>query len=218
MASPFKLNLGKWIAPPRFIAFIAIFVVALVALPGPLGLGRGTMLAFDIAAIVFLVSLVPLFRDDEPDRMRDRAKTNDANRTVLLGLTFVTMLVILVSVANELHAKNDKAAIFIIIATLVLAWLFTNVVYTLHYAHMFYSDEDKDGEDNGGLEFPHCKTPDYWDFAYFSFTLGMTFQTSDIDMTSRHMRRIALGQCMLAFVFNIGVLAFTINVLGGGGG
>ena len=217
MTRSYKLNLGKRIAPPRFIAFIAIFVVALLALPGPLGLGRGTMIAFDIAAIVFLVSLVPLLRDDDAARMRDRAKTNDANRTVLLGLTFVTMLVILVSVANELHAKNDKTAIAVVIATLVLAWLFTNIVYTLHYAHMYYGDEDADGEDNGGLDFPHCDTPDYWDFAYFSFTLGMTFQTSDVDMTSRRMRRVSLGQCMLAFVFNIGVLAFTINVLGGGG-
>ncbi|WP_375393949.1 DUF1345 domain-containing protein [uncultured Sphingomonas sp.] len=214
----FKLDLGKRIAPPRFIAFIAIFAVALVALPGPLGLGRGTMLAFDIAAIVFLASLVPLMRHDNADRMRNRAKTNDANRTILLGLTFATIAVILVSIANELHVKNDKAAIFIIIATLVLAWLFTNIVYTLHYAHIYYSDEDADGQDNGGLEFPHCDTPDYWDFAYFSFTLGMTFQTSDVDMTSRTMRRVALGHCMIAFVFNIGVLAFTINVLGGGGG
>ncbi|WP_174285570.1 DUF1345 domain-containing protein [Sphingomonas bacterium] len=214
----FKLDLGKRIAPPRFIAFIAIFAAALVALPGPLGLGRGTMLAFDIATIVFLASVVPLVRYDNADRMRNRAKTNDANRTILLGLTFATIAVILVSIANELHAKNDKAAIFIIIATLVLAWLFTNIVYTLHYAHIYYSDEDADGQDNGGLEFPHCDTPDYWDFAYFSFTLGMTFQTSDVDMTSRTMRRVALGHCMIAFVFNIGVLAFTINVLGGGGG
>ena len=215
MARRFNLHLGRRIAPPRFLAFIAIFVIALVALPGPLGLGRGTMLAFDIATIVFLLSLVPLLRHNTADRMRHRAKTNDANRTTLLGLTVVTMIVILVSVANELHAKDDKTVIVLIIATLVLAWLFTNIVYTLHYAHMFYGDADHDGEDNAGLAFPHCETPDYWDFAYFSFTLGMTFQTSDINMTSRRMRRVSLGQCMLAFVFNIGVLAFTINVLGG---
>ena len=218
MARSFKLQLGKRIAPPRFLAFIAIFAIALVAFPGPLGLGRGTMLAFDIAATVFLLSTIPLLRDDDADRMRDRAKTNDANRSTLLGLTFVTMVVILVSVANELHAKDDKTVILVIIATLVLAWLFTNTVYTLHYAHLFYSDEDGDGKDNGGLKFSDCDTPDYWDFAYFSFTLGMTFQTSDTGIGSRHMRRVALGHSMVAFVFNIGVLAFTINVLGGGGG
>ena len=217
MARSFKLNLGKRIAPPRFIAFIAIFVIALIALPGPLGLGRGTMLAFDIAAAVFLVSLAPLLHGDDAARMRERAKANDANRTILLGLTFVTMVVILISVANELHAKDNKLAIVVIIATLVLAWLFTNTVYALHYAHMFYGDSDGDGKDNGGLQFTECDTPDYWDFAYFSFTLGMTFQTSDVGIGTRHLRRVSLGQCMLAFVFNIGVLAFTINVLGGGG-
>ena len=215
MALSIKLDLGRRIAPPRFIAFLAIFVVALIALPGPLGLGRGTMLAFDIAAIAFLVSIVPLLGKDDADRMRARAQTNDANRTTLLALTFVTMVVILVSIANELQAKTDKSSIVVVIATLVIAWLFTNTVYTMHYAHMYYSDEDADGKDNGGLDFPHCDTPDYWDFAYFSFTLGMTFQTSDTQMTRRDMRRVALGHTMLAFVFNIGVVAFTVNVLGG---
>ena len=75
---------------------------------------------------------------------------------------------------------------------------------------------DDKGKDSGGLDFPECKEPDYWDFVYFSFTLGMTFQTSDVDMTSRKMRRVTIGHCLAAFVFNIGVLAFTINVLGGG--
>ena len=217
MKSPFKLRLGQRVAPPRFLAFIAIFVIALVALPGPLGLGRGTMLAFDIASAVFLVSLIPVFGQSDPGRMREHATANDANRTVLLGLTFVTMIVILISVANELHAKNDHMVILLIISTLVLAWLFTNVVYALHYAHLFYGDDDSDGADDAGIAFPKCDTPDYWDFAYFSFTLGMTFQTSDTNIISSRVRRVVLGQSMLAFVFNIGVLAFTINVLGGGG-
>ncbi|WP_430983547.1 DUF1345 domain-containing protein, partial [Escherichia coli] len=78
----------------------------------------------------------------------------------------------------------------------------------------FYSDCDGDGKDAGGLEIPNCAEPDYWDFLYFSFTLGMTFQTSDVEISSRHIRRVTLGHCLAAFVFNIGVLAFTINVLG----
>ncbi|MGI4730236.1 MAG: DUF1345 domain-containing protein [Janthinobacterium lividum] len=215
MALP-HLRLGSRIAPPRFIVFFVVFVAGAVLLPGPFGFGRATMIAFDLAAAIFLVSIAPLLRHDDRDEMRERAKTNDANRTVLLGLTFLTMLAILVSVANELGGHHGRAAVALIVSTLVLAWAFTNTVYALHYAHIFYGDADRSGDDDGGLDFPKTPEPDYWDFVYFSFTLGMTFQTSDVEMTTGTMRRVATGQCLAAFVFNLGVLAFTINVLGGG--
>jgi len=211
-----RLHLGKTIAPPRFIAFVLIFIAGAALLVHPLGYSRGIMAGFDIAAALFLVSLWPLLKDATADKIRRSAAANDANRAVLLGITGLTMLVILVAVAKELRSKSDATAIVLVVATLVLAWLFSNTIYALHYAHLFYSDCDGDGNDRGGLEFPSCAEPDYWDFIYFSFTLGMTFQTSDVEISSRRMRFISLGQCLAAFVFNLGVLAFTINTLGGG--
>ena len=95
----------------------------------------------------------------------------------------------------------------------MLAWLFSNTVYALHYAHLFYQPGMTTGRIRAG-SISRRDEPDYWDFVYFSFTLGMTFQTSDVEITSRDMRRVVIGQCLAAFVFNIGVLAFTINVLG----
>lgn len=209
-------NLGQKIAPPRFILFTVLFVGGLfVAIP-PLGWGRGTMAAFDVAAAVFLLAVTTLLRRGEAAQMRKTAEANDANRAGLLILTGVTMAVILTSVAKEMHGKSDALAVALVIATLVLAWLFSNTVYALHYAHLFYSEGD--GKDAGGVDFPKCPEPDYWDFLYFSFTLGMTFQTSDVEISSRAVRRVVLGQCLAAFVFNIGVLAFTINVLGSSSG
>ncbi len=211
-------HLGQKIAPPRFILFTVLFVGGLfVALP-PLGWGRGTMAAFDVAAAVFLIAVSTLLRKGEAAQMRKAAETNDANRAGLLILTGVTMVVILTSVAKEMQGKPGLVAIAFVIATLVLAWLFSNTIYALHYAHLFYSDSDGDGKDAGGIDFPKCDEPDYWDFLYFSFTLGMTFQTSDVEISSRAVRRVVLGQCLAAFVFNIGVLAFTINVLGSSSG
>lgn len=210
------LHLGKRIAPPRFVAFLLLFVIGLAVAIPVLGLGRGTMTAFDTAAALFLVSLWPLFRHGGADQMRAASERNDANRASLLGITGLTMIVILVAVAAELKGKNDAIAIALALTTLVLAWLFSNTIYALHYAHLFYADNE-DGSDLGGLDFPDCKEPDYWDFVYFSFTLGMTFQTSDVDISSRRLRKIAIGQCLAAFVFNLGVLAFTINVLGSSG-
>ena len=216
MASPSGFHLGKQLAPPRFVLFVLVLLAGLAALIPTLGLGRGTMAAFDIAAIVFLLAISTVLKRNETAQIRHLAVANDANRTLLLGITGLISLVVLVAVHGELKGKNDTAAIVLVIATLVLAWLFSNTVYALHYAHLFYSPDDDGEGDQGGLEFPKTDEPDYWDFAYFSFTLGMTFQTSDVDISGRGMRRVVLGQCLAAFVFNLGVLAFTINVLGGG--
>lgn len=212
------INLGKTIAPPRFILFTMLFVGGLfVAIP-LLGWGRGAMTAFDVAAAVFLVALTALLKKGEADKMRRTARDNDANRAFLLVLTGVTMLIILTAVAKELQAKTDLVAVALVIATLVLAWLFSNTVYAVHYAHLYYSRDEEHGNDAGGIDFPKCDEPDYWDFLYFSFTLGMTFQTSDVEISTRRVRRIVLGHTLAAFVFNIGVIAFTINVVGSAGG
>lgn len=211
-----SLHLGNRIAPPRFLLFLLTFAAGLAVLVPALGNGRGVMAAFDLAAAAFLIAVAGLFRRGQAQAMRAAARHNDANRATMLTITGATMLVILAAVHGELAGKNDALAIVLVIATLVLAWLFSNLVYALHYAHLFYT-ADGDGEkDAAGLDFPETKEPDYWDFLYFSYTLGMTFQTSDVQITSRRIRRVALGQCLAAFVFNLGILAFTINVLGGG--
>ena len=208
------LHLGKRIAPPRFVLIGAVFVAGLAIGIPQLGLGRGTLAAFDVAAVVFLLAVSTLFRRGEAGQMREASERNDANRAGLLALTGVTMIVILVAVASELKGQNDTVAIALVITTLVLAWLFSNTIYALHYAHLYYRQDD--GKDARGLKIPECDEPDYWDFIYVSFCLGMTFQTSDVDITSRRMRLVVTGQCLAAFVFNLGVIAFTINVLGGG--
>ncbi|MEO8723303.1 MAG: DUF1345 domain-containing protein [Sphingobium sp.] len=204
------------IIPWRYGLFLALILSAL-----PLMLimswQAAIMAGFDIAAAVFIATLAHLFRHDE-GKIREQARRNDANRNVMLLLTAVVSLVILVAVAVELAHKNGASgwAIALVVTTLVLAWLFSNIVYALHYAYLYYS-EDGRGEDCGGLEFPKGSGAlDYWDFTYFSFTLGMTFQTSDVNISSRPIRKVVLFQSFAAFVFNLGIIAFTINVLGGG--
>ena len=211
-------RLGKTIAPPRFILFCLLFPAAAVAATHWLGIGRALLAGFDVASLVFLASLGPLLRRGEAGQIRAQARRNDANRAVLLGITAATMVVVLVAVAKEVQGKMNTPVVALVVATLVLAWLFSNVVYALHYAHLYYSDDNDEPGDDRGLEFPKCDEPDYWDFLYFSFTLGMTFQTSDVDITARRVRAVVLGHTMAGFVFNLGVLAFTINVIGSGGG
>lgn len=213
-----KLHLGNRIAPVRFLVFILLLAAGIAILSPSMGWRHGTMLSFDIAAAIFLVSIWPLLQTADARGMRLYAERNDANRALLLGISVTVSLVVLVAVFSELAEKGGPRAtsVVLIIATLMLAWLFSNMVYALHYAHVFYMQSDK-GRDRGGLAFPNSDEPCYWDFIYFSFTLGMTFQTSDTGLTSTQMRRIVTLHCLAAFVYNLGVLAFTINTLGSAG-
>lgn len=209
------LALGRQIAPPRFLIFVGVL---LLVGGGAAALGadpRGALLiGFDVAAFVFLCAIAPLLKADA-DRMRRTAESNDANRAGLLAITVLLSLVILFAVGTLIASpgKLGRCDVVLIVATLALAWLFANMVFTLHYAHLYYLQAD--GRDQRGIEVPGVHEPGYWDFLYFSFTLGMTFQTSDVTISGAHMRRVVLGHCMAAFIFNMGILAFTVNAIGG---
>jgi uncharacterized membrane protein len=211
---PAPHGIGHRIAPARFVVFALLCAAGVAAGIPAWGWSRGVMAGFDAAAIVFLLSCLPLL-GQETESMRLAARRNDANRASLLAITVAVSLVILFAVASELGQKRDPepTAVALIIVTLVLAWLFANTMFALHYAHIFYV-AGADGKDGGGLDVPGTAEPDYWDFVYFAFTLGMTFQTSDVEMRDGRFRRVALAHSLAAFLFNIGVLAFTVNVLG----
>ena len=217
------LMVGNRIAPRRFLLFLALLVGGYFAYraawPDAKWSDAGAM-AFDAAAIVFLGSLIPLLRDSSATTIRDHAARNDANRPLILVVTTFLTFVAMTAISGELaDARNGEwPALVKLVATLLPIWLFANSIYALHYAHAYYTRSDETDGDAGGIEFPGTKTPAYDDFMYFSFTLGMTFQTSDTSITATGIRRIALLHSFAAFVFSIGVIAFTINVLGGGGG
>lgn len=216
-------EIGAWLAPPRFVLFLTLFPAG-AWFWHALGhsLADALDLGFDGAALVFLASLVPLFRNRcDGAAMRRQAARNDANRVLVLSITTLLTLVIMAAIAGELpHVGHGAghAALVKTIGTLVLTWLFANMVYALHYAHLYYMPGDVAGEDACGLDFPGGEDPDYFDFVYFAFTLGMTFQTADVNITGKPIRRIAVLHGFAAFIYNIGVIAFTINAIGGSSG
>lgn len=215
-----QATIGNRIGPPRFLLFLVLLPAAFLAhgaaFPGA-HWGDAAAMAFDGAALVFLASLVPLLRDADAATIRTHAAANDANRLLVLVLTTLIGFAVMAAIAGELPAARagDVGAAIKLVVTLVLVWLFANSVYTLHYAHAWYARAQGREGDAGGIAFPGTAMPEYGDFAYFAFTLGMTFQTSDAEITVPAMRRIALLHCLGAFVFNIGVIAFAINALGG---
>ena len=209
-------TIGNMIAPPRFLAFLATMIVTFpIASNFFHRWALGAMGAFDVAAIVFLASCISLLSTREAHVIREHATRNDANRRVLLAITGIVMAVLLTAITAEAVGHNPQPVTkALIIGTLALAWIFSNTVYALHYAHLVYMHPDVGCV---GLEFPRTAHPVYWDFIYFAFTCGMAFATSDVVITETHMRKTVTIHCLAAFAFNIGVLAFTINVLGSSG-
>jgi uncharacterized membrane protein len=100
-------------------------------------------------------------------------------------------------------------------AALFLAWLLIHTLFAFHYAHLYYAQPQPDGPHHGGLRFPDDDEPDYLDFAYYSFVVGMTSQVSDVQVLSRPMRRLTLVHGVLSFIYNIAVLAMSINIISG---
>ena len=99
--------------------------------------------------------------------------------------------------------------------TVASSWCLTHTIFTIRYAHLYYAQDDPDAPDDApgeGLDFPDEKNPDFLDFAYFSFVIGMTFQVSDVQITARPIRRIALLHGLVSFLFNTVVLALSINL------
>jgi uncharacterized membrane protein len=101
--------------------------------------------------------------------------------------------------------------------TVVSSWVLVHTVFTMHYAHAYYRklDDEQESSEGEGVEFPNEKEPDFLDFAYFSFVIGMTCQVSDVQISSRAIRRLALVHGLLSFVFNTVILALTINLSSG---
>lgn len=218
--APAGLRFGQRFAPLRFVLFLGLLLAGFAArgwMTGYADLADALVVGFDFAVTGFLLSLIPLLRECEKETMRRHSEENDANRTVVLAVSTLITLVVMAAIAGELPAAKhgEPGALLRLIVTLLLTWLFANVVYALHYAHEYYRAGAVPGENAGGLEFPGSGHPDYLDFAYFSLTLGMTFQTSDVEISSRSIRRIVTAHSCAAFIFNIGVIAFTINGIGG---
>ncbi len=177
---------------------------------------------WDLGVLFLLAWIMAMMARSTEDHMRRRAARQDLGRWVILLAVIAGALFSLLALAYV--QKTFKAApggepplyLATIVATLVLSWLLVHTVFTLHYAHGYYGPSEDEGDKDGlvgGLEFPSENQPDYWDFMYFSYVVGMTSQVSDVEISGRDLRRLALIHGVVAFFFNTIILALTINIL-----
>lgn len=152
------------------------------------------------------------------DQIRKIARQDDGSKIFVFAMIVISSFaslftVLLLMISGE--SKTTDAVLFIplAIAGMLLSWLMIHTVFTFHYAHLYYGDNDSEAA--GGLEFPGEANPDYIDFAYFSLVIGCTFQVSDVEISSKKIRRRALVHSLISFVLNTFVVALTINLIAG---
>ncbi len=156
-----------------------------------------------------------------PQEVRKNVQLEDSSITFIflfiIAAAFISLfavITLIVSGKGNSTGQTTEHAL-LAIASVVISWWLTHTVFTLRYAQLFYSDKDgKEGYD-GGLEFPKEPNPDYLDFVYFSFVVGMTFQVSDVEISSRAIRRLAWAHGILSFAFNTVIVALSINIISG---
>lgn len=161
-----------------------------------------------------------------PSEVRREVGGQDSNRIMIslfvIAASFVSLFAILFLLygAGKTASRSDLTIHLILsFSCIVCSWILVHTIFTLRYAHLYYQPREghRGGKDQQrqGLEFPQQEEPDYLDFTYFSFVIGMTFQVSDVTISSRELRRLALVHALLSFAFNTLLVALTINVVSG---
>jgi uncharacterized membrane protein len=169
--------------------------------------------AWDSAGVVLLVWIFVQVAGLDPEQTSAHATTEDNSRvTAHLLLVSASSAALLGAAAafvkgSQTHGAGKLALTAAGVATVVISWAIVHTVFTLRYAHEYYTDPA------GGIDFKNDEPPDYQDFAYVAFTVGMTFQVSDTDVQARLIRRSVLRHALLAYVFGAVILAVTINVI-----
>ena len=131
---------------------------------------------------------------------------------------------------KDLKGLDKQLHVALSASTIVSAWVFIHLTFALHYAHEYFDEVQgaqpdagrpsaRPAKSRGGIAFPGEDDadgePDYWDFLYFAFIIGVAAQTADVAITSKTIRRTSLGHSVLAFFFNSAILALTINIAAG---
>jgi len=194
---------------------IAVSVVTAISLRSAWQLTSRMLVAWDIGVTFYLVLVYHLMSRAKIEHIRLHAATEDEGQFGILILTVASALASLAAIIVELASTpthgdaRQPAQLMLATLTILLSWAFTHTIFALHYAHEYYSEN---GGRGGGLVFPGSEEPDYWDFVYFSFVIGMTSQVSDVAVACQTIRRTVAAHGVISFVFNAALLALTVNI------
>jgi uncharacterized membrane protein len=198
-------------ARPRTFISIAIGVIAVFLLPQSLRLVTRLLIGWDIFIAFYLILVYTMVLRSGLAHIRRNAVLQDDGRFLILLVTALGAFASIAAIVLELGADHRSTSeLALATLTIALSWTAVHTTFALHYAHEFYR-----GAKPGGLDFPkghEDEDPDYWDFVYFSFVIGMTAQVSDVGVTDRIIRRTATVHGVISFVFNTALVALMVNI------
>jgi uncharacterized membrane protein len=210
--------------PRLIIGILAGIFVGLVS-PADWRLTTQLLLAWNAGVILYIALTFIMMVRDDLDRLHQRASVPDEGRFVILTLSICAAVFSIAAIVVQLAATKDMEGtakllhIALAATTIVTGWTFIHLTFALHYAHEYASERRNRPELperlRGGLDFLDTLTPDYSDFLYFSFIIGVASQTADVAVCSPTMRRIALVHGIVSFFYNTTILALTINIAAG---
>jgi uncharacterized membrane protein len=176
------------------------------------------LIGWDGGVLIFLVLIFVFMSNGDATVMKRRALAHDEGGHMILVLTILASIASVGALVAELSEAKGAAGggwhVGLAAATVILSWLFVQIVFAMHYAHVYYLEEEE-GSPKGGLAFGEAGEPDYWDFFHFAIVLGATSQTADINFTAKETRRIGTLHTLVAFGFNTAILATMINLAAG---
>jgi uncharacterized membrane protein len=170
------------------------------------------LLGWDASALAYVAATLPVLGRDGAETQEVAVVEDESRRTaeaILLGVCIVSLGAVGTGLAEANRAEGGDEVLLTVAsaATVVLSWCVVQVVHTLRYASLYYRSPP------GGVDFEGTPQPDYRDFAYLAFTVGMTYQVSDTNLSSVAIRRRALAHALLSYVFGTVIIATTINVI-----
>jgi uncharacterized membrane protein len=200
-------------ARPKLVLSVVLGIGAAFALPSDWRLVTRSLVGWDVGLCLYLAIVYWIISRSAVSHIRQHATSEDDGRLAILALTVgasLASLAAIIALLGGSHGKSNSETLQLIfaVATIFLSWTLIHTIFGVHYAHEFYSEHPR----ATGLNFPGNEKPDYWDFVYFSFVVGMTFQVSDVAITSRSIRKAVLAHAIISFLFNVALLALTVNI------
>ena len=207
----------------RLMIAIAVSIIVCIVFWNRLTAPELALATWIGCALTIIVLNWIIILTSHPREVKKIAKIQDSSRTFLFIFIITASLVSLVAIIFLLKStkgisevsKNEH--ILLAITAVFISWWLVHTIFSLRYAHLFYDTDTDDGgsRKGGGLDFPDTKEPDFLDFIYFGFVVGMTFQVSDVQITDRNIRRLCLLHGLISFAFNTAIVALSINVISG---
>lgn len=206
----YRVYLSFGVAAIAFLCSRAKFSIPAVALI--------TWVAFALAIIIMDWVII---LNAHPREIRKIAKLQDSSRFFIFLFVIVASVISLGAIlfllksTKSLPEADVTGHILLAMASVIVSWWLVHTLFTMRYAHLYYDTDTDDGQTKpyGGLQFPDETEPDYLDFVYFSFVIGMTFQVSDVEISDRTIRRLAWIHGLIAFAFNTAIVALSINIV-----